>query len=263
VSALSSARAAARSAAFVGTTLSLWGCLDVDILLRPSADREALLHKWVLRWAGALLDIFAVSVHARGRFVGDGAPYPGGEGGVGRVFVMNHRSGMDIPIVFAKTEAHLVSRHDLAAWPLIGRGARRLGTLFVDRSSMRSGATVLKAMTRTLERGCGVAIFPEGTAFSGDEVRAFRPGAFNAALRTGAEIVPMGIAYADEAAMFGDETFGAHMQRVAGLPELQVALEVGEPIAATGNVAALRDATRERVQALVHGARARLDGARS
>ena len=33
------------------------------------------------------------------------------------------------------------------------------------------------------------------TTFSGDEVRPFRPGAFLAAQRTGAEIVPVGIAY--------------------------------------------------------------------
>jgi 1-acyl-sn-glycerol-3-phosphate acyltransferase len=253
-------RAAARGAAFLGTTVGLWACLDVDTLVSARDRREALLHAWVVRWARSLLRIFGVQLDARGLFVEQGNAYPGrGHAGVGRVFVMNHRSGMDIPIAFAVAEAHLVSRHDLAAWPLIGRGARRLGTLFVDRSSMRSGATVLKAMTRTLRNGCGVTIFPEGTAFSGDDVRSFRPGAFNAAIRTGADIVPMGIAYGDEAAMFGDESFPAHMRRVSALPELRVALDVGAPIPSQGKtVAELRDETRAHVQTLVRAARSRL-----
>ena len=253
-------RAAARGAAFLGTTVGLWACLDVDTLVSARDRREALLHAWVVRWARSLLRIFDVQLDARGLFVEQGNAYPGGgNAGIGRVFVMNHRSGMDIPIAFAVAEAHLVSRHDLAAWPLIGRGARRLGTLFVDRSSMRSGATVLKAMTRTLRNGCGVTIFPEGTAFAGDQVRPFRPGAFNAAIRTGADIVPLGIAYGDEAAMFGDETFPTHMRRVSALPELRVALDVGTPIASKDKtVSELRDETRARVQTLVHQARARL-----
>lgn len=252
--------ALARTAAFLGTTLGMCAAMDAETLVSHRSEREALLHEWVVRWGRTLLTIFGVRLHARGLFVENGNAYPGrGPNGVGRVFVMNHRSGMDIPIAFAIAEAHLVSRHDLAGWPLLGRGARRLGTLFVDRSSMRSGATVLKAMTRTLRNGCGVTIFPEGTAFAGDEVRPFRPGAFNAALRTGADVIPMGIAYADDAAMFGDESFPSHMRRVSGLPSLDVALEIGEPIPSPGRtVPELRDIARARVQSLVERARARL-----
>jgi 1-acyl-sn-glycerol-3-phosphate acyltransferase len=260
VTTASELRALARTAAFLGTTVGMWSAMDAVSLVSPRSEREAVLHDWVVSWGRKLLRIFGVRLQAHGFFVAQGNAYPGrGANGVGRVFVMNHRSGMDIPIAFAVTEAHLVSRHDLASWPLLGRGARRLGTLFVDRGSMRSGATVLKAMTRTLRGGCGVTIFPEGTAYAGDEVRPFRPGAFNAALRTGADIVPMGIAYADDAAMFGDESFPTHMRRVSGLPALDVALEIGEPIPSAGRtVPELRDISRARVQALVTRARARL-----
>src|SRR5690606_31849536 len=157
--------------------------------IHPSGDGEEVLHKWVHRWARTLLSIFGVELDASGRYLDEGVPYPAAdERGVGRVFVMNHRSGMDIPIAFALADAHLVSRHDLASWRGVARGARRLGSLFVDRGSMRSGASVRKAMTRARARGQGIFIFPEGTAFSGDEVRPSRPGAFNAARRTGAEI---------------------------------------------------------------------------
>jgi 1-acyl-sn-glycerol-3-phosphate acyltransferase len=252
-------RFGARTAAFAGTTAALWSCLEVERLAPRGASDDALLDKWVPRWARLLLDVFAVRLRTAGPHIGTGT-YPGrGDDGVGRVFVCNHRSGLDIPITFALAEARLVSRHDLARWPFIGLGARRIGTLFVDRASLRSGATVLKEMVRALRRGAGIAIYPEGTAFAGDEVRPFRPGAFQAACRTGAEVVPLGLAYGDEAAYFGDEGFLDHMQRVSGLPAVEAAVVAGEPIASAGlSQDALRDRARARVQELTLEARSLL-----
>ena len=107
-------------------------------------------------------------------------------------------------------------------------------------------------------------VYPEGTTFSGDEVRPFRPGAFLAAQRTGAEIVPVGIAYEGDAASFGDEPFVAHLLRVSSARRTRVGLAVGEPIRGGehADVDALRALAHERVQALVHAARAGLSEAR-
>jgi 1-acyl-sn-glycerol-3-phosphate acyltransferase len=253
-------RIGARATASLSTTLGVWACLDLETLLSHSSQFYPLLHKWANRWARTVLKIYGVKLITDGLHVSLGNSYPRrGPGGVGRIFVMNHRSGMDIMITFAMTESHLVSRADLAQWPLIGQGAHRTGTLFVDRTSMRSGATVLKAMTRALREGRGVTVFPEGTSFSGDEVRFFHPGAFNAARRAGAEIIPMGIAYANDAASFGDESFGAHLKRLSALPELRAALVVGDAIVpGDESLVELRDHCRERVQELVYRARALL-----
>jgi len=249
-----------RTSACLTTTLSLWACLDVETAVCHPLTHETLMHKWVGRWARTVVRLLNVELDASGLHVGTGNAYPGrGANERGRVFVLNHRSAIDIFLTFACTESYLVSRHDLASWPLVGSGAHRLGTLFVDRNSPRSGASVLKQMTRKLQQGSGVAIFPEGTAFAGDEVRPFRPGAFRAAQRIGAEIIPVGIAYADEAAYYGDESFGAHVQRVASLPRLKAAMVFGAPIEpGQGKLTELRDHTREVVQQLVHDARARL-----
>jgi 1-acyl-sn-glycerol-3-phosphate acyltransferase len=243
----------------MSTTLGLWACMDVETLL-SSKDPHAIQHKWVGLWARRVLASLGVDVLGQGLYLGDGERYPGrSPDGKGRLFILNHRSAIDIFLTFALTEGHLVSRHDLADWPIVGRGAKRLGTLFVDRSSMVSGASVLKLMTRSLEEGLAIAIYPEGTAFSGDEVRPFRPGAFRAAQKTGAEIIPLGVAYDDPAAYYGDESFAVHTQRVAGLPALRASVAVGEPIVPDGlELRVLRDRARESVQELVHRARARL-----
>jgi 1-acyl-sn-glycerol-3-phosphate acyltransferase len=246
---------------FVLGTLLFWAGMELDLLVRRHSRRTNVMQKWVARWAGTLLRVFGIRVEARGPHVSAGAVYPGrDERGVGRIFVMNHRSGVDIPVALSIVAAHAISRHDLAAWPLIGGGARRIGTLFVDRASRRSGATVLKQIQEALTAGEGIVMFPEGTAFPGDEVREFKPGAFKSAERARAQVIPIGIAYDDPAAYYVSEPFMAHMKRIASMRRLQVAVEVGEPmILDRESPLELKDQTRERVEQLVARARQRLE----
>jgi 1-acyl-sn-glycerol-3-phosphate acyltransferase len=262
---LTSLRFGMRMVAFVLGTLAFWAAMELDFLVRRKRPRLELLNKWVPRWAKTLMRIFGIRVEPRGPFVSEGKVYPGrDERGLGRIFVMNHRSGVDIPVMFTVAEVHAISRHDLAKWPLIGPGARRIGTLFVDRSNRRSGASVLQQIQKSLKAGEGVAMFPEGTAFPGDEVRAFKPGAFKTAQRVGAEIVPMGVAYDDPGAYYADESFMTHMKRIASLPHLRVALEIGEPIRFShDSPVELKDHVRQRVEELVARARHRLEGKRT
>jgi lyso-ornithine lipid O-acyltransferase len=265
-------RIPARTAGFVGVTLGMYGLLEVDTALSGAPRREVVLHKWMRRYGRALLKLYGFEVRARGPFVEPGAGdaehlaswdsgyHPGRDArGVGRLFVMNHRSALDIMVTLSFFEATIVSRADLAGWPVIGMAARRVGTLFVDRSSRRSGAAVVQEMVRALERGRGVMVYPEGTTFAGDEVRPFRAGGFSAACRAGAEIVPVGIAYDGAGSSYMDETFPAHMARVSRARSTLAAIEVGEPIPSLGkDVNVLRDAAHEAVQTLVHRARATL-----
>jgi 1-acyl-sn-glycerol-3-phosphate acyltransferase len=256
-----------RTAGFVGLTFTLLAGLEAErALVSDDRARDDVTYKWMARYGLGLLRLYGLEVSVGGAW---GPPprtrYPARDAaGRGRLFVMNHRSMLDIFVNLAFLEANIVSRADLSGWPVIGLAARRTGTLFVDRSSKQSGAAVIHAICDAVEHGRAVMVYPEGTTFSGDEVRPFRPGAFLAAARTGAEIVPVGIAYDGDAAAFLDEPFARHLLRVSAAPRLRIALEVGEPL--RGDQADV-DATRARVhaevQALVHRARSRLDGARS
>lgn len=248
-----------RTAGFVGLTFGMYGLLELDCARSPASEREPLLHTWMHRYGRALVSLYGVDVRAGGPYVGAGAQYPGADArGRGRLFVMNHRSGLDILITLALFECTILSRADLSRWPVIGMAARRAGVLFVDRSDKRSGAASIQAMASALEQGRGVMVYPEGTTFAGDEVRPFRPGAFKAAHRAGAEIVPVGIAYAGADSAYGDENFLDHMKRVSRTRRTLAAVEVGEPIPppqVDQDEAALRSAAQEAVQALVHRAR--------
>jgi 1-acyl-sn-glycerol-3-phosphate acyltransferase len=255
-------RFAARVVAFAVNTLVCWGSMEVMALVLFRGKRINRINTWVPRWARTNLWIFGVQVEVHSPHTSEAGLYPSlGSNGVGRIFVANHSSGLDIPIILTVAEAHCISRHDVANWPLIGRVARRVGTLFVDRESRRSGASVLQEVDQALACGEGVAMFPEGTSYDGDEVHEFRNGAFNAARRAGSEIVPLGIAYGDDAAYFHNSEFMTHIKRFAVLKKMRVAVEVGEPLAmAEGSTLETKDLARERVQELVGRARARLDG---
>lgn len=254
---LSAARFPLRTAAFVGLTLSLYGMLEVDTALSPESERSAVLSRWIARYGRGLLRLYGVRVLARGPTLGDGGVYPGTDArGLGRVFVMNHRSGLDVPISLAHFDATIVSRADLARWPIIGMAARRVGTLFVDRESRRSGAEVTHKMIEAIERGRAIMVYPEGTTHAGDEVRSFRVGAFTAAERTGAELVPVGLAYGGDGSAFVDESFPEHMRRISQARSVVAGVVAGAPIAPGPRAEELRAMAHQQVQALVHEARA-------
>lgn len=252
-----------RLSGFVGLTFGFLAGFESERgLAAEGRPRDDVTYKWMHLYGLGLLGLFGIDVTARGAHVAvTGGRYPARDAaGRGRLFVMNHRSMFDIFVNLAFLEANIVSRADLAHWPVIGLAARRVGTLFVDRGSKRSGAAVINTMCDAVESGRAVMVYPEGTTFAGDEVRPFRPGVFLAAQRTGAEIVPVGIAYAGSSASYVEEPFVSHLLRVSSAKQTRVGLVVGEPIRAEGaDVDALRERTHARVQALVGEARALLE----
>jgi len=250
-----------RTLAILVNTFACWLCFEVALLVAGKQNRLKVINRWVPRWARINLWIFGTKVLAHGALLENGQLVPARDAnGRGRIFIANHRSGMDIPLLLSLVEAHCISRHDVAHWPIIGRCARKVGTLFVDRGSRRSGAAVLKEVAHAVENGEGVAMFPEGTSYAGDEVRKFHTGAFNAARRANAQLMPIGLAYSDEAAYFYHEAFLDHAKRMASLKSMSVAVEFGEPIGfGNSTTPEVMKIAHDRVQELVNQARARLE----
>jgi lyso-ornithine lipid O-acyltransferase len=176
-----------------------------------------------------------------------------------RLVVSNHRSVIDILILHALFGGQLLSRADVADWPFVGALAREAGTVLVDRDDAASRAAAVLRIRERLRAGHTVCVFPEGTTFYGDEVRPFLGGAFAAIAREKGEVVPVGIAYDGDDAIFGDETFGVHVRRLLRTRSVRVAAAVGSPISCAGlGVTRLCDRSHAEVEDLVKRARARL-----
>jgi 1-acyl-sn-glycerol-3-phosphate acyltransferase len=249
-------RRAARVGAFGTTTALMLPAFMARTAVATPKGRDAVRDRWVGAWCRTLLHAFGVEV------IVAGAPGLEGAAARGRLVVANHRSTADILALLGAFGGAMVSRADVAGWPLIGAAARAVGTVFVDRSNAFSGATAVRAIRARLVRGGTVIVFPEGGTSSGDEVRPFRRGAFVAALRADAEVVPVGLAYSSgsEAAFVG-ESFPAHLARMAAARPSKVAMCIGAPISSApgSHAESLRDSAQADVARLVAQARALVD----
>lgn len=247
------ARRVIRAGGFAAITASMLPPFAIRFALSPAEERGGVRDRWVARWSNALLALFGILVEA------SAAPSRAADGPRGRLVVANHRSTIDIAILLRTFGGKMVSRADLSGWPIIGAAARSVGTIFVDRKSAVSGANTIRLIRSALQAGDTVCLFPEGTTFEGDEVRPFHAGAFIAALRTRAEIVPVGIAYeSGSGAAFVGEPFLKHLERMAGADPTRVVARIGEAFVVEERVRAgdICARARSEVQVLVNEARA-------
>lgn len=249
------ARQVLRSAGFAGATAALGAGYVIRAAVAGRGQQDAVRDRWVGRWSAALLSLFHIEL-----VVASDVPPP--LPGRGRLIVANHRSPADIGIILKVFGGRMVGRADLARVPVLGQAARAVGTVFVDRSDAKSGAVAIREVRDLLKAGATVAVFPEGTIFPGDEVHPFKPGGFVAALHSGADLVPVGLAYAPiiEGAKRG-ESFFTHLGRMAAAKGSRVAVRIGTPIEVTKDARAgtLAERSHAAVNALVAEARALLD----
>ncbi|MDB4938643.1 MAG: 1-acyl-sn-glycerol-3-phosphate acyltransferase [Labilithrix sp.] len=248
------ARQVTRASGFVGLTAAMLPAFLARMATTTDADRDAVREAWVRSWARSLLRLFSIEVVIDGPI-----PTPTLGRGRGRLVITNHRSAIDIGVVLATFGGTMVSRADLATWPVVGAAARAVGTVFVDRSSAKSGAGAIRAIQKHLEDGTTINLFPEGTTFDGDVVRPFHGGAFVSAVRAEAEILPVGLAYPrDSGAAFIDESFMSHLARMSKSGATRMVVSVGAPFVARKSDRAT-DVTKRaqaEVQSLVDRARA-------
>ncbi|MEJ3743986.1 lysophospholipid acyltransferase family protein [Actinomycetes bacterium KLBMP 9797] len=206
-------RRSGRFVALLGALLFGVTLLPVLALLNPDGRRAA-----ARTWARAVLAALGVRLSARGRLPRQRA-----------LLVANHVSWLDIVALLAVAPAHMVAKHEVRRWPVIGVLAAAGGTIFIDRNRPRALPRTVAEVAATLRRGGVVAAFPEGTTWCGAESGRFRPAVFQAAIDAGAVVVPVSIRYGDDdttAAFLGEDTLWTSLCRVLAVPRLTVSVTV-------------------------------------
>jgi 1-acyl-sn-glycerol-3-phosphate acyltransferase len=99
------------------------------------------------------------------------------QGGRAVVYVSNHSSWIDVPVVGGVLDGCFVAKGDVASWPVIGAIARLGRTVFVSRSKTSTGRE-RDAMRAVLRAGDNLILFPEGTSSDGSRVLPFRTSFF-------------------------------------------------------------------------------------
>jgi 1-acyl-sn-glycerol-3-phosphate acyltransferase len=143
-------------------------------------------HACARTWSWLILATTGVAVDIRGReHLRPDATY---------VFVANHQSIYDIPVVFASLpfQLRIIAKESLGAVPFLGWHLRRSGHLLVDRRRPDRGG-ILRRWKALVGDGLSLIIFPEGTRSVDGRVGTFKPGSFVAAIEAGLPVVPVSV----------------------------------------------------------------------
>jgi 1-acyl-sn-glycerol-3-phosphate acyltransferase len=142
------------------------------------------------------------------------------------VLACNHASYADIAALVAllPRDVLFVAKREVLRYPLVSSFVRRCGHLTVDRWDAVQSVADANVMARTLDAGSDVLFFPEGTFVAATGLRPFRLGAFMAAARAQAPVVPLALS-GTRHVLRGD----------LGLPRPgRIALWVGDPVRPAG-----------------------------
>ena len=151
------------------------------------------------------------------------------------LFVGNHLSYLDIPVLMSQVPVVLLGKAEILHWPILGAAGRRAGMVFVKRDSDGSRRQAARAISDCLgSRGMSLGLFPSGTT-SLDEGRPWRTGAFKIAMEGGFPVQPFRLRYKPmlTAAFVGQDALVPHLFRLLKAGPIRVTIEFGEPVLVT------------------------------
>jgi 1-acyl-sn-glycerol-3-phosphate acyltransferase len=150
-------------------------------------DRRGYFGHWCARaWSWLILATTGVEVDVRGlERLEPGRTY---------VFVSNHQSIYDIPVIFwwIPFQLRIIAKESLGRFPVLGPHLKRTGHMLVDRRRPdRSG--IFGWASALTSKGLSLIVFPEGTRSADGKVGIFKGGSFYLAIQAGLPIVPLSI----------------------------------------------------------------------
>jgi 1-acyl-sn-glycerol-3-phosphate acyltransferase len=97
------------------------------------------------------------------------------------IYVSNHVSYLDIPVIGSVLQSSFVAKSDVASWPVFGFLSKLQQTAFISRTrtDVKKGTGTLETM---LNEGKNLVIFPEGTSTEGIKVKPFKSSLFSVLL---------------------------------------------------------------------------------
>ena len=109
------------------------------------------------------------------------------------LFVANHSSQADVPVVFAALDTPLrfLAKEELRRIPMVGTFIGAMGMVFIDRDSSESARQSIDQLAQALGGGMSLMAFPEGTRSPDGTIQPFKTGAFVAAIKAGVPVVPV------------------------------------------------------------------------
>ena len=149
-----------------------------------------------VRLSNRLVGLFGIKVNVTGKPV---------EGAV--LIAANHISWLDIPVLHSGCAMGFVAKAEIESWPVFNFIASTGGTIFHQRGNHDSAADVSSLMSRRLDQGRAVTIFPEGGIKPGSSIRVFHARMFRAAVDAGCPVQPLMVRYMRDGQIDNDVSF--------------------------------------------------------
>ncbi len=190
--------------------------LSVLSVFAALLDRSGKAYLWFARmWSRSALLLFGVRLRVTGaEHIQSGRNY---------VYIANHSSYMDIPVLLAgiPDNLRLTLRSSLTRVPIWGWALLVGPFLILDRSNPKRAASTVRKAVERIRRGASVLFFPEGTRTPTGAMQSFKRGAFHLAVEAGARVIPVAISGTYEI-----------LPRDRWLPKWgkRVSIKIGEPI---------------------------------
>lgn len=187
---------------------------SISMLTSLFDSKGVAQHRIARVWSRMLLGVSGVRMRIKGLEKLD----PGGC----YVFVSNHRSLMDIPVVMAHIplQVRFFAKKGLFLIPIMGTHLRRAGHLPVVKGDPRASLKSMSDGARIIrESGISVLLFPEGGRGK-NGLQEFKEGAAYVAIKAGVPVVPIAMLGTREVLPMGS------MQIMSGMVELRI----GDPI---------------------------------
>jgi 1-acyl-sn-glycerol-3-phosphate acyltransferase len=189
------------------------GSISLLTSLFDSAGR--IQHQISRIWSRMLLTVSGVKMQIEGiEKIDPGTTY---------VFVANHRSFMDIPVLLAHLplQFRFLAKKGLFSIPFLGTHLRRAGHLPVVKDNPRASLKSMSDAVRLLrQQGTSVMLFPEGGRSKDGVLQEFIEGAAYIAVKSGMPVVPIAMTGTREVLPMGS------LQVMSGV----VQLRIGDPI---------------------------------
>ncbi len=116
------------------------------------------------------------------------------------IFMSNHLSLYDIPLLLVSLPGtvRMVAKKELFKVPLWGDAMQQSDFVSIDRENITQAVKDLDVAAEKMKQGIRLWIAPEGTRSRDGQLQAFKKGAFNLAIQTGATIIPVTIIGTDQ-----------------------------------------------------------------
>ncbi len=167
------------SAVLFPVAVAIWA------LTAPFDRRKVALHRFTCFWAALytwLNPAWRVTIHGREKIDPQRAV----------VLVANHLSLLDILVMFRLfTHFKWVSKAENFRVPFIGWNMSMNSYIRLVRGQKQSIVRMMQECEDALAGGNSIMMFPEGTRSTTNEMRKFKPGAFEIALKAHAPIQPL------------------------------------------------------------------------